>query len=325
MSDIINCYHSKFSGGIGDFLKGSSYLYKQAIKYGLSIDIDWRQHPINQFISSDCDVIYDPEAIIDIEDLRAIQCKNSNNWQDNMQDWIDKIVTEVAIDHEYRPATISSWFSDLDKYHGNDKHIYIKNSTVSSGFKTLIQKKLQFSPEIEKLFKKNKYKNYAIIHFRLGDRHTLPNIEESLAEYNQEIKDNYNLTKFNHDYDYYYYLIKKQIKNNNFQNTIIMSDSNDFKKFVKEESNKKNNIHVLHFNSNHTAQQPGLLKYTDYNNGNGKNCYKDTAMDLKYVINSIKNVTYSCYAWGSGFVVWPSKIYDIPLEVYNLVNNKILV
>lgn len=315
MSDIINCYHKKFSGGIGDLLKGSIYLYKKAMSYGLTIDVDWRQHPINDFITSDCDAKYDPEGIIDIEDLRSIKCKNSNNWYDNMKDWIDKIIEEVSVNKKYRPATVSSWFSDLDSVKKNT-HINIVNFPLSNNCKKFMQKKIKFNTDIREIFNNNQDRNYTVIHFRLGDRHTLPNIEQKLSGYDVSIQNNYNLKDFNHDYEYYYYLINKQIKENNLNKVIIMSDSNNFKKFVKEQSIDNKHIKILHFNSTHTAKQPGLLKYTNYEHEQAS--FKYTALDLKYLVNSSQNITYSCYAWGSGFVIWPSKIFNIPLKTYHL-------
>lgn len=314
MSDIINCYHKNFSGGIGDFIKGSVYLYSQAIKYGMSIDMDWKHHPIGKHIYSGCKIKYNPKYIIDIEDLQFTH-KNKNT----MGYWLHNILNSVAEDKQFRPATISSWYSKLDSYPYNRIN-HINKYQIGNRCKEMIKNKIRFTKKINLLFEEQKLKNYGITHFRLGDRHTLPKIDENIKTYDSVISNNYNLKEFNHDYDYYYYLIKKEKRENNLENIIVMSDSNDFKRFISEESKNKKGISVLHFNSGHTANQPGLLKYTNFKKNVTKDQYKYTALDLKIIINSLKNITYSCYNWGSGFVVWPSKLYDIPLDI-KVLNN----
>lgn len=316
MSDIIHCYHKNFSGGIGDFIKGSVYLYSQAIKYGMSIDIDWKYHPIGQYIYSGCKQKYNPRYIIDIEDLQFTN-KNRNA----MEYWIQNILDSVAQDKDLRPATISSWYSKLDSYNDNDRVNYINKYQIGNRCKQIIRNKIRFTKKINLLFEEQKLKNYGIIHFRLGDRHTLPKINESIETYDSVVSENYNLKEFDHDYDYYYYLIKKEKRKNNLENIIVMSDSNDFKKFINEESKHKKGISVLHFNSGHTANQPGLLKYTNFKKEVTKDQYKYTALDLKIIMNSFKNISYSCYNWGSGFVIWPSKLCDIPLKIKVLNEN----
>lgn len=315
MSDIINCYHKKYSGGIGDFIKGSVYLYSRCVKYGLSIDMDWKYHPVGKFITSNCDAEYDTDYVLDIEDFRDRSINGSQTWQENMSGWIEHIIERVIEDKKYRPATISSWYSNTDNASVENKIEYIKNFSIGKNCKNILKSKINFSKEVDKLFAKQKLKEYGIIHFRLGDRHTLPEIEKKLDKYEKSIADNYNMRKLDHDYDYYYYLIKKQKRDNNIKNVLVMSDSNDFKKFIQEESSNKKDIRVLHLNSAHTSHQPGLLKYTDFEKNVSQKGYLHTALDLKCIINSSKNITYSCYNWGSGFVIWPSKLYDIPLDI----------
>jgi len=314
MSDIINCYHDRFSGGIGDFIKGSIYLYSRSVRYGIEVDMDWSKHPIGEFIYSDCSSNYDTKYVIDIEDLRGKFLPNST--KNNMSSWIDYIIESVVTDKKYRPATLSSWYSNADENQGVDKIEQIKTFNIGKKCKEHIRKKINFSPKIDQIFNKQKLtSSYGIIHFRLGDRHTLPNIEQEIGKFQKPISENYNLKKFDHDYDYYYYLIKKEKKKNNLKKIIVMSDSNDFKKFIEEESQHNKDILVLHQNSAHTSNQPGLLKYTDFKKTVSKDQYKYTIFDLKCIINSTKNITYSCYNWGSGFIIWPSKLYDIPLEI----------
>lgn len=328
MSDIINSYHPKFSGGIGDFLRGSIYLYQQAKRYGLSIDIDWKYHPVGQFIKSEYQNKYDPKYILDIEELNTKLSnpygKKQNNWKDNTQDWIDHIFSQIITNKNFRPAIVSSWYSDI--IGTQDTINLVQNFKIDKQCKKILKNKIQFSKDIEKLFNKTlPNNNYSIIHFRLGDRHTLPDIDKKIKNYDSKIINSYNLRKMNHDYDYYYYLIKKNIADHNLQNVIIMSDSNHFKKFIFDKSKDRYDIHILHFNSAHTSLQPGLLKFTNFSQDTTRESYRDTVLDLKYIINSKLNITYSCYAWGSGFVVWPSKIYNVPLQIEILTDSKNIV
>lgn len=316
MFDIINCYHDKFSGGIGDFIKGTSYLQKKCIKFGLDVGMDWSNHDINEYISSKYKTAeYDPKYIIDAEDFRFSSSLEDIEAEYRIRTGIDRVIDTINDDSFYKPAILSSWYSDLDHDTSEDRAQNISNSIVSSKCQNIVKDSIVFSKEINKLFKKLAPKDYGIVHFRLGDRHTLQDIDKELEQADDIIKTNYNLQQFKHDYDYYYYLIKKESKINNFKNTIILSDSNDFKKFIKDESAHKKNIHVLHCNSTHTSPSPGLLKYTEFKNPIKKTALRDTALDLKLIINSKKNITFSCYAWGSSFIIWPSKIYEIPFDV----------
>jgi len=314
MFDIINCYHDKFSGGIGDFIKGTNYLQKKCIKFGLDVGMDWSHHDISQYITSKYKYPkYDQKYIIDAEDFRGALLDVSH--ENRIETGITNVINTVAEDASFRPATISSWYSDLDKDSSENRTKNISNSVVSSKCRDLVKNSIVFSSEINKLFKKLSPQDYGIVHFRLGDRHIFQDIDKTLDKSDDAVKQNYNLQKFEHDYDYYYYLIIKESKVNNFKNTIVLSDSNDFKKFIKDESAHKKNIHVLHCNSTHTSPSPGLLKYTEFKNPIKKTALRDTALDLKLIINSKKNITFSCYVWGSSFVVWPSKIYEIPFDV----------
>lgn len=307
MSDIINCYHQEFSGGIGDFIKGSIYLYSRCLKYGLDIDMDWKYHPIGKFISSNCKEEYDTKYIIDIEDLQFNKIPGLAYY------WIDRIIENVAEDMSYRPATVSSWYGTIDMC--QDKIEYLKTLRIGNRCKNFIKRKICFSKKIDELWKSRRIYDYGIIHFRLGDRHVLPDLEKKIDKYEQVIKENYNTQKFDHDYEYYLYLIKKNKREKNLNRILVLSDSNDFKRFIQEETRHDNTIIVTHLMSAHTASKPGLLKYTDFQKEVTTEQYKHTALDFKYLTKSLVNITYSYYGWGSGFVVWPSKLYDIPVEI----------
>ena len=319
MVQIIHTYHNDFSGGIGDFLRGSIYLYKLCQKHNIQMHIDWKNHKIKKYINSDInDIKYDLDIIFDIEEL-TMKSKLYQHlpYASRQKEIINHIFDQILTSTQYDTIPISSFY--LDIY--DDLHIptidRIKNYFIPEHTKKYLQKNMTISGSVKSLHKKKlKNKKYGTIHFRLGDKHTLPNINKEFASLPQPIKDNFNLKHFDHDYDYLYYLIQKNIKKNNFEHIVVLSDSNDFKKYVKKKNNTK--IIIPHFQSNHSSLSPGLLKFSNYKNTNSDVQLKNIALDIETLINSQKNISYSIYTWGSGFSIWPSKIFNIPLEAYQI-------
>ena len=85
--------------------------------------------------------------------------------------------------------------------------------------------------------------------------------------------------------------------------------------FIKK-VNKNKQIHIIHEKSTHTSYAPSTLTLTDFQNQDiedEKLLY--TALDVKILSESKNNVSYSVYDWGSGFVYWISKIFDVPCEI----------
>lgn len=304
---LIHSYHQGFSGGVGDFLKGSVYLHKLCKKHNIPMLIDWSLHPINKYISGSSKCKYNKNYILDIEELSFKSRNDSKTIIDNIFDQI-KTTNDTNVN-----VVVSSFYLDIDI--NQNTIAQILNYPIVYDTKKLLQDHLIVSEDIKKLHQKIlKDKTYSVIQFRLGDNHTLPEIaQQELPNY---IKDNYNLKSFNHDYDYLYYLIQKQIRFNNYSNIVILSDSNDFKEYVKNQKNKK--IVVTHYNSRHCQPTPGLLKFSHYINTPSAKNIKHTALDVYTLINSKKNISYSAYGWGSGFSIWPSKVFDIPCEAYQI-------
>ena len=97
-----------------------------------------------------------------------------------------------------------------------------------------------------------------------------------------------------------------------------MSDSNDFKSYI-EDTNTSKKIHVIHTKSTHTSYAPSTLTLTDFQNADieeEKLMY--TALDIKILSESKNNTSYSVYNWGSGFVYWISKIFDVSCRINTL-------
>ena len=49
---LVNCFYDGAISGFGDFLRGSIHLYQRCKSHNLDFDIDIKNHPINEFISS---------------------------------------------------------------------------------------------------------------------------------------------------------------------------------------------------------------------------------------------------------------------------------
>ena len=114
---------------------------------------------------------------------------------------------------------------------------------------------------------------FKIIHYRLGDDDM---IKSSTHEYT--------LT----------HIISKLEKND-----ILISDSREFKKLVKE-----SNLGVFMFNSN--------ICHTGHNNTT--NTIQDTVFELYLITKASLVKSYSFYTWTSGFVNAISYIYQIPVQ-----------
>lgn len=315
---LIHAYHQAFSGGIGDFLRGSIYLH-QLCKYNkIPMYIDWNNHQIGKYIGSHKPQVipkYSLEYVLDIEEL-ALKSPGYKHLEFSIR--MEKIISFIldSISNSSNDNVVMSSFF-LDIYSSNNPLQKILKYKIHKTTKKYIQNNMHICKSIKKLQSKIcRHKEYGTIHFRLGDRHTLAQIDEKIDSLPDKIKNNYNLMSVDHDYDYLYHLILQHIENNNFNHILLLSDSNDFKRYVYQHKNKK--IIIPHYQSNHAASGPGLLKFSDYKNEYSDDHAKHTAIDLEILINSQKNITYSIYNWGSGFSIWPSKIFNIPLEAFHL-------
>ena len=124
---------------------------------------------------------------------------------------------------------------------------------------------------------------YSISHFRLGD--------------NSLVRNNFNLNHIKSIYDKY---IKDKEK------ILLLSDNNELKKYTKHQIiNNKKNIIINDIKISHI----GYSKHTDE--------LLDTLVEFFLVTESKYIETYSVYSWTSGFVLYPSIIFNIPLKKLN--------
>lgn len=313
---IINTYHNNFSGGIGDFLRGSVYLFEKCKKLGTEFAIDWQYHPLGKYIKSNLNESYSIDNVIDIEKI-ALSKHNKQPMYDlgqHMNHILETIFKHISEHSLTDHLALSSFF--LDIYKGSSTLQYVTDYSISKECKDFLKSNIIFHKDVENLFSHYGLcdTSYAVMHFRLGDRQILPD----LHNIDDNILSNYNLQERVYDYDFLYYLIQKSIKKYSLQNVVVMSDCNELKKHI--ESQKDIKIKCLHHHSQHSSLKPGLLNYSTYeSNHHNPDTMIYTALDLKILTASQINITHSCYQWGSGFAIWPSKIFNIPLEA-NLIN-----
>ena len=144
--------------------------------------------------------------------------------------------------------------------------------------KNMLKPKPEFQAYLTNIITNLPVKEYNIFHIRLGDNYLIKNNNCTI-----------NFEEF----------INKLISNNSLEPTkdIIITDNTQLKKYIKT----RNDLYTPNTNIKHA----GIDTIPE--------SIQDTLVELFLLQNAIKIKTFTVYAWISGFVVWISKIYDIPL------------
>ena len=147
------------------------------------------------------------------------------------------------------------------------------NKTLDEDCKQFIKTILTPTSEFEMYINEfNEFNNFNVLHYRLGDDDLMNN---------------------NINYIHYDSLLNKMPK---MDNSLLLSDSCNFKKYVKSK------INVFMIDSIVTHM------------GKSDNDVKDTLREFFIITKANHIYTHSIYCWISGFVYWAHKIYDIPLH-----------
>lgn len=217
--------------------------------------------------------------ILNFELIIDIQLHNISNYLEYYQHENSNLILENKNNIEFISNPKNYILQNKDK-----KILYFLTTSnyeysIDDECKLFINKLLTPNNEFQKyiLNKEIPFINYDIIHFRLGD--------EAL------IKNNINLS-----FDKYLLLINEK------NNTILISDSKEFKKYTK------NKIDIFTFDID-----IGHIGYEEH-----KNILRDTLFEFFILIKSNKITSYSVHSWGSGFVQIANKIFNIPLEEYKI-------
>lgn len=302
--NIVNCYYNKSSCGVGDFLRGSCFLFDLLNSKDVSFNISLSNHDVGNYITTIFDeestVLFDADRIYDTEKTNKVLCSPSNYIQ-NMKNNFIKKVNDSKEEDIFLFCSYSN-FIDINNE--------VSNISITKDCQSFMQDNLIYNDEVieegNKLLKS--LDDFTIIHFRLGDFMMLKDKAVNVRESND-----INTKKYPIDFED----IKKTIEDT-YQSTgkdiLLMSDSNELKKYIQKENLQ--GVHVIHNNSQHCSDNPGQLNniVTDTQEKISNMFY--VALDMYIMSKSSYVYSYSVYPWGSGFCFWISKIYNIPIESF---------
>ena len=299
--NIVNCYYNKSSCGIGDFLRGSCYLFDLLNNKNVSFNISLIHHDVGKYIKSTYDIFFEEQSIYDAEKTNKILCSSSNYIQNMKQNLINKL-------NSSRNNNIHL-FSSYSNF--IDKNTEISNISITKDCQNFMKSNLIFNHgvvnEAKKIIDQYKLKDFLVLHFRLGDFMLL---QDQTSKLNP---DDINTKKYNIDFE----KIKKTIEDtqkHDDKQIILMSDSNKLKAYVEELGLKE--VYVVHNNSQHCSDNPGKLENVIFDEDKKASNMFYVALDMYLMSKSKYIYSYSVYPWGSGFCFWISKIYNIPIESF---------
>tara|TARA_B100001778_G_C18581734_1_gene627756 strand:+ start:596 stop:1996 length:1401 start_codon:yes stop_codon:yes gene_type:complete len=302
--NVVNCYYNKSSCGIGDFLRGSCYLFDLLNNKDVSFNVSLSNHDVGNYVTTTFDeestVLFDVERIYDTEKTNKVLCSPSNYIQ-NMKNNLIQKVNNSKDDNIFLFCSYSN-FIDVN----ND----VSNISITKDCQKFMQDNLIYSDEViqqgDKLIKS--LNDFTVIHFRLGDFMMLKDKAINIGS-----NDDINTKKYPIDFE----TIKKTIKDTHEitgKDIVIMSDSNEVKEYIQQESLQ--GIHVVHNNSQHCSDNPGQLNNIVMDKKEKVSNMFYVALDMYIMSKSTHMYSYSVYPWGSGFCFWISKIYNIPIESF---------
>lgn len=304
---INSCLHENFSGGIGDFLRGSVFLCEAAIKHNRGFSLSFNNHPLGRHISSQNDTVR-REQIVDLEtyDYETV----SKQWHRKLQEKLEYLISK----HE--TLNISSFYHPV--LHENYKKFipYLNSYNIPVPCANYFLKNIEFSNSVKSyvhnfLFNLNIYNDFDVMHFRLGDMDSWGNKFENI-DLPHYAKQNINFSKFNHKFEKYVEIIIK----NQSRHTLVISDNNSFKKYLSTLNLK--NVYTMHNNSIHSSKRPSVLIHTKNEIERNDEDLFYIAVDAYVLTLSQKNYAYSVYEWGSGLSYWISKVFNKKIEVYKI-------
>jgi len=303
---LVNCFYDGSISGFGDFLRGSIHLYSRCKSHNLDFDIDIKNHPINEFISSK---YKDSVKKEEIKCIPSEVLKESNiHYHKRVNDFLFKKLSNAL--------GVCHIFSNFDYVLNVSQQHLIKVINLlpplGEECRKWFQENLVFSDEVKSFANKElenlgiKANEFEIIHFRLGDE----------VAFREGIK-----PKFWVPEDELSFKICQKITEERESNLPILffSDCNELKKYVSEKSSELGlPIHVVHLKSSHMQKQTDAnKKYLSDIDFSRENLFL-TAVDIR-LISLAKNArSFSVYPWGSGFITWVCKIYGIPFQLNRL-------
>ena len=292
---VINCFYEGSNGGFGDFLRGSVNLFNHCMSKGFDFDIDINRHKISKYFKHR----NSQHENFNIDDL-ALNLQNTKHFVHILKKHTENCMLRTKrqetkyIFSNYHPCLTDS--RDVINYLNLMPPL---NNRCCAFLKSRLQFTDQINSFVDDCLKQEGLKpiGYNIIHFRLGDQNSFSDHGKNLEELYKDC------------------LVKCFFKSNEDDKPIIvLSDSNDLKKYLKEK-NKTLPIHILHLESNHIQKNPsgfsGEIKTTD-------DGIFHAVFDMKLVTLANSVESHSVYKHGSGFIYWIAKIFSTPVKL-NLI------
>ena len=297
--EIVHCFYNEASGGIGDFLRGSCYLYSLLENEDCNLHLDFSKHDLGAYLSSPSSFKFSASKILDTEKINKSKTSGENyilNIKNN--------IINVLENSRSKKIFLFTNYSDFI-----DHSYKMSRLVLTKSCQSFMKNNLIFSTEVEQEFARqvNKNEEYIVMHFRLGDSKMLN--ERNLPSHDINTKDyNVSMRRLLNVIEHTIQIERKKV--------MLLSDSNDFKKYAMSKISKQNKkyLQCLHNNSQHSSNNPGSLsKLKNLNKKNKKQNMFYVALDMKLISRASKSFSYSVYPWGSGFVFWTSKIFNVPI------------
>lgn len=300
---VTNCYYDESSCGIGDFIRGSCYLFETLNPHGIDFRINFSGHGIGKYVKSQNNNLISKEFIIDTEKVNKELCISSN-YLDNIKFNIIKALN----DNGEKDILLFSNYSELLE------NISSKNLKLTDKCQQFIRSNIIYEQSVldacQSFLISNSINEYIIMHFRIGDYAIL---KDQILD---ELEENINTKKYSVNFK----SILNQIQNkcsDTKTNIVVMSDSNELKEYITKNMSNEflGKVHISHSKSQHSSNNPGNIKKLSLNTKEKDSNMFFVALDMAIISQSKEVHSYSVYPWGSGFCVWLAKAYNIPLSI----------
>ena len=296
---VYNCYYNESSSGIGDFLRGCCYLFDLLDSTETNYGISFAKHDISPYLKSSSKPKFKKEDILDTEKINKELCIGAN-YIENIKKNIVNVLQKTKDENIFLFTNYSDFIDNPSK---------ADRISITKNCQEFMQSNLIFSKSIEKKSSdilSNVSEDYVVMHFRLGDR--------KIIQSNCLDDSNINTKQYNIKLPEMKRIILDKHKETG-KDIIVMSDSNELKQYVQKTMSKKHSgkIHIIHSNSQHCSNNPGFIVEMKIDKKKKKDNMFYVALDMKLITKSSHIYSYSVYPWGSGFVFWLAKIFNIPI------------
>lgn len=270
IQEVLNSNSTRNMGfwGLGDLIRGVIKMFQLSKKMNFELIIDIQHHPISNFLKKQS---HNYESLI---------LENKNN-----------------IPFIY-PGKVEEYIlANKNK----DVLIFLTNDTfnepITEECKDFIKNLLTMNDEFNLYFQEKKkeipFNIYNIFHFRLGDSELIEKKYKEKYDIEFSILNNYGipLKEYNKKENCIVSIDKYE------KNIILMSDSFQFKNYVKE----KYDIFMFDNNISHIGYDANL------------ETIRETLFEFFVITQSQTIKSYSVYHWTSGFIKVANDIYDVKI------------